>query len=98
MLKREGYYYADILFSRYFIHTDATLGTNLKDSVRVQTKATFLNGSSHNHISIEGSTGVAVAMGLHIYLKNYCNSHVSWEYIRIGIFFWSSLFLCCCSL
>ena len=45
-----------------------------------------LNGTSHNHISIEGSTGVAVAMGLHIYLKNYCNSHVSWEYVRIGIF------------
>ncbi|XP_058791535.1 alpha-N-acetylglucosaminidase [Phymastichus coffea] len=32
-----------------------------------------------NEIKITGSSGVAVAWGLHYYLKHYCDCHVSWE-------------------
>ncbi|XP_043250287.1 alpha-N-acetylglucosaminidase isoform X1 [Colletes gigas] len=32
-----------------------------------------------DQIEIVGTSGVTVAWGLHYYLKNYCNVHVSWE-------------------
>jgi len=36
-------------------------------------------------IQIRANTGVAASLGLHKYLKEYCNSHVSWEFIRIAL-------------
>ncbi|XP_054015935.1 alpha-N-acetylglucosaminidase [Hylaeus anthracinus] len=43
-------------------------------------KDTFaIRKTSHDRIEIRGTSGVTVAWGLHYYLKNYCNVHVSWE-------------------
>ena len=36
-------------------------------------------------MEIIGSSGVALAWGLHYYLKNYCNVHVSWEGSQIEL-------------
>ncbi|KOX75831.1 Alpha-N-acetylglucosaminidase, partial [Melipona quadrifasciata] len=36
-------------------------------------------------VEIIGSSGVAVAWGLHYYLKNYCNVHISWEGSQIEL-------------
>lgn len=35
--------------------------------------------NSLDQVEIFGSSGVAVAWGLHYYLKTYCNVHISWE-------------------
>ncbi|XP_033348225.1 alpha-N-acetylglucosaminidase [Bombus vosnesenskii] len=41
---------------------------------------TFLiKKNSLDQVEIFGSSGVAVAWGLHYYLKTYCNVHISWE-------------------
>ena len=43
-------------------------------------KDTFtIRKHSLEQIEILGTSGVAAAWGLHYYLKNYCNVHVSWE-------------------
>lgn len=36
-------------------------------------------------VTIKANTGVAAALGLHIYLKDYCNCHISWEVVRIDL-------------
>ncbi|XP_043516169.1 alpha-N-acetylglucosaminidase, partial [Frieseomelitta varia] len=38
-----------------------------------------------DQVEIIGSSGVALAWGLHYYLKNYCNVHVSWEGSQIEL-------------
>ncbi|KOC65302.1 Alpha-N-acetylglucosaminidase, partial [Habropoda laboriosa] len=48
-------------------------------------KDTFLIKKNHfGQVEILGSSGVAAAWGLHYYLKNYRNDHISWEGNQIG--------------
>ena len=61
---------------------DSSLQDGNKDFLRVETVRSEQDGSTQ--IQIYGSTGVAASLGLHIYLKEYCNSHVSWEFAQIG--------------
>ena len=35
-------------------------------------------------VHVVSNTGVAAAWGIHHYLKYFCNSHISWDTIRIG--------------
>lgn len=36
-------------------------------------------------IEIHGTSGVAITWGLHYYLKNYCNVHISWDGTQITL-------------
>ncbi|XP_020300841.1 alpha-N-acetylglucosaminidase [Pseudomyrmex gracilis] len=36
-------------------------------------------------IEIRGTSGVAITWGLHYYLKNYCNVHLSWDGISVNL-------------
>ncbi len=70
--------------AKYFnVNVDRRIGPKDKD--------TFMLNNGHKHksdatiIEITGTTGVAVAMGYYYYLKNYCNSHISWAGNQVPI-------------
>ena len=42
-------------------------------------------------VHVVSNTGVAAIWGINYYLKYFCNSHVSWDTIRLGKFVYFSL-------
>ncbi|XP_076164710.1 N-acetyl-alpha-glucosaminidase isoform X2 [Ptiloglossa arizonensis] len=59
--------------AKLFVMTvDPDLGPIGKDTFAIKK-------NNLEQIEILGTSGVAVAWGLHYYLKNYCNVHVSWD-------------------
>ncbi|XP_025075204.1 alpha-N-acetylglucosaminidase isoform X2 [Pogonomyrmex barbatus] len=49
-------------------------------------KDTFEITKNHlGEIEIRGTSGVAITWGLHYYLKNYCNVHISWDGMQISL-------------
>ncbi|OAD53228.1 Alpha-N-acetylglucosaminidase, partial [Eufriesea mexicana] len=68
--------------------TERLLGTNrarqfmmmVNPDIGPIDKDTFLiKKNSLGQVEILGTSGVAITWGLHYYLKNYCNVHISWE-------------------
>ncbi|XP_046825310.1 alpha-N-acetylglucosaminidase isoform X1 [Vespa crabro] len=51
---------------------DPNLGPTGKDTFQIKK-------NDLEKIEIRGTCGVAIAWGLHYYLKNYCNVHISWD-------------------
>ena len=44
----------------------------------------YADGNGTVSINVTANTGVAAAWGVHHYLKYFCNSHISWDTVRIG--------------
>lgn len=55
------------------ITIDESISENGMDSFRI------LKSENDPVVSVTGSNGVAAAWGVHHYLKNYCNCHISWD-------------------
>ncbi|XP_015185471.1 PREDICTED: alpha-N-acetylglucosaminidase [Polistes dominula] len=60
------------LVNLFDVHVDPNLGPAGKDTFQITKNDAGL-------IEIHGNSGVTVAWGLHYYLKNYCNAHISWD-------------------
>ncbi|XP_020709840.2 alpha-N-acetylglucosaminidase [Athalia rosae] len=65
-------------YKRFPVSVDPSIGPIGKDAFQV-----FKNVLGQ--IEIIGTTGVAAVWGFHYYLKNYCNSHITWEGSRINL-------------
>ncbi len=70
--------------AKYFkVQVDRSIGPEYKDTFKL--KNGHNSQSDDTIIEITGTTGVAVAMGYYYYLKNYCNSHISWAGNQVPI-------------
>ncbi|XP_078036800.1 N-acetyl-alpha-glucosaminidase [Augochlora pura] len=59
---------------------------NVDPSIGPIGKDTFtIRKNSAGKIEVAGTSGVAAAWGVHYYLKHYCNAHVSWEGVQLGL-------------
>ena len=66
-------------------HVTYSLCSNISDSRLAKDDKDWISVVSDGvKVTIKANTGVAAALGLHIYLKDYCNWHISWEVVRIG--------------
>ena len=72
------------------VDRDSAVVTSTKDiscfSDKVSYESEQFSCTNSTKIRIQASSGIAAAMGFQKFLKDYCNSHVSWEFTRIGNF------------
>ena len=70
------------------VDRDRAVVTSTKDiscfSDKVSYESEQFSCTNSTKIRIRASSGIAAAMGFQKFLKDYCNSHVSWEFTRIG--------------
>ncbi|KAK2582551.1 hypothetical protein KPH14_004842 [Odynerus spinipes] len=62
----------------FYVDVDPDIGPRQKDTFQIKKNPL-------GEIEIRGTSGVAVAWGLHYYLKNFCNVHISWDGDQIDL-------------